>query len=166
MHRVSSTIKIEKVKSVTPPPPLPESQVRNHVALHLIFLGLASGVLLMSFLMRYEDETRVFLPWGQAAIPSMCSSKVLFGIDCPGCGLTRACIAISHGQFAKAWKFNPASYAVYLFIAAQLPWHLIQLWRLQNRHPPLESSIVYMAPIGLVLLLFTSWLIRLPSLIG
>jgi uncharacterized membrane protein SirB2 len=154
------------VNSAIQEPPLSESQTRSHVALHLIFLIVATGVFVMSFLMRYENETRVFLPWGQAAIPSVCSSKVLFGIDCPGCGLTRAFIAISHAHFTEAWNFNPASYAVYLFVAAQIPWHLIQLWRLRKRQPPLESSIVYLAPIGLVLVLFTSWLVRLPSLLG
>ncbi len=137
------------------------ASVRSQIYLHLLFLSLATTVMVMSFVMRYESGTRVFLPGFTSAIPSMCSSRVLLGIDCPGCGLTRAFIAISHGQFSAAWKFNPASFAVYAFVAVQIPWHLMQLSRIRHLRPPIESSVVYLAPIGLVIVLFVSWLIRL-----
>ena len=138
---------------------------RSEICLHLLFLGMATIVLLMSFLMRYEEGTRVFLPGIQSAIPSICSSRLLFGINCPGCGLTRAFIAISHGQFQAAWNFNPASFAVYAFVAVQIPWHLMQLWRFSRHRPPIEHAVVYLAPIGLVIVLFVNWLLRLQNMV-
>ena len=141
-----------------------DSFVRSEIILHLLFLALACSVLLMSLLMSSDGGTQVFLPGFKSAIPAMCSTRVLFGIDCPGCGLTRAFIAISHGQFLQAWEFNHASFFVYAFVAAQLPWHLVQLWRLARHRLPIKSNVVYLAPIGLVVVLFVNWLIKLPSM--
>ena len=151
---------------VTPRPIRVATSVRGDVALHVLFLSMATVVLLMSCLMSNDGGSKIFLPGFKTAIPSMCSTRVLTGIDCPGCGLTRAFVSISHGRFLEAWQFNPASFAVYAFVAAQIPWHSIQLWRIARRRRPLESNLVYLAPIGLVVILMANWLIKLPSMIG
>jgi hypothetical protein len=139
-----------------------EASVRGDVALHALFLSMATVVLLMSCLMSNDGGSQVFLPGFETAIPSMCSTRVLTGIDCPGCGLTRAFISISHGRFLEAWHFNAASFAVYAFVVAQIPWHSIQLWRIARRRRPLESNLVYLAPIGLVVVMMINWFIKLP----
>jgi len=36
-----------------------------------------------------------------------CPFKMVFGIPCPTCGVTRACAAVSHLNFAQAFGFNP-----------------------------------------------------------
>lgn len=151
---------------VTPRQVRAESWLRGDVALHVLFLSMATAVLVMSCLMRNDGGSKVFLPGFETAIPSMCSTRVLMGIDCPGCGLTRAFISISQGRFLDAWNFNPASFAVYAFVAAQIPWHSIQLWRIYQGRRPLESSFVYLVPIGLVIILMINWLIKLPAMIG
>ena len=42
-----------------------------------------------------------------------CPTKLLFNIDCPGCGFQRAIHAIIHGEFKRAFSLNP-----FLFLAA------------------------------------------------
>lgn len=42
-----------------------------------------------------------------AASFPLCPSAGLFGVPCPGCGLTRATIAIFHGHFAEAFALHP-----------------------------------------------------------
>lgn len=37
---------------------------------------------------------------------TICIWKNLLGIDCPGCGMTRAILAVFHGHFALAWAYN------------------------------------------------------------
>jgi hypothetical protein len=37
----------------------------------------------------------------------LCPSAALLGIPCPGCGLTRATLALFHGDFAAALRFHP-----------------------------------------------------------
>lgn len=38
---------------------------------------------------------------------SVCVVKVHTGFPCPGCGMTRAIIALFHGDFAAAFKWHP-----------------------------------------------------------
>ena len=42
------------------------------------------------------------------------------GVVLPGCGLTRATVALVGGDFATAWAYNPASYVVAVLVAAGL----------------------------------------------
>jgi hypothetical protein len=45
--------------------------------------------------------------WLQDNAPA-CMFKVLFGIDCPGCGMTRAFFALLRGDLAGSLTYNPA----------------------------------------------------------
>lgn len=45
-------------------------------------------------------------PYGQAWLPG-CMFHKLTGLNCPGCGMTRAAYASLHGKFAEAFRFNP-----------------------------------------------------------
>ena len=69
-------------------PELNPAFVRSELILHWLFFSMAAVVLLLSFLMKSEGEKAVFLPGIQAAMPETCAAKRLFGIDCPGCGMT------------------------------------------------------------------------------
>ena len=45
--------------------------------------------------------------WLEGA-PTLCLWQRLLGVECPGCGMTRALSAALHGDFAAAWSFNRA----------------------------------------------------------
>lgn len=53
-----------------------------------------------------------------------CLFRAMTGYLCPGCGMTRAALAILEGNFAKAWQYNPLSltllpiFAIYLLYKA------------------------------------------------
>ena len=46
---------------------------------------------------------------GIALIP--CPVRSAIGIPCPGCGMTRSCLALAQGEFVSAWKFHPFSFS-------------------------------------------------------
>ena len=62
----------------------------------------------------------LFLPLAIYIIPyewwftgeSFCLYKLLFGIECWGCGITRACIAALYGNFNDALIYHPAVFIV------------------------------------------------------
>ncbi len=71
-----------------------------------------------------------------SGVPSvnLCQFKLATGLPCPGCGLTRATILMAHGDFTRAWMYNPfilaifpamVVLAIYPFIMAQLPERVI-----------------------------------------
>ena len=39
-----------------------------------------------------------------------CVFKGVTGMPCPGCGMTRACLAILQGEFSTAWRYHPFSF--------------------------------------------------------
>lgn len=129
--------------------------------MHWLFLTIAAVVLLLSFLMRSEGEQSVFLPGLQSAMPEMCGAKVLLGISCPGCGLTRSFIAISSGQLRHAWNLNPASFLLYLFVAVQIPWQIFQLSRVHANRPIIDTMWVFAPLVICSTGLTIQWLVKL-----
>ncbi len=73
-------------------------------------------------------------------LPSVCTFRNMTGIDCPGCGLTRGFVAISHGQIASAWNYNPASFLWFGVIAFQIPFRGMRLWRYYRARKASQTS--------------------------
>ena len=36
-----------------------------------------------------------------------CPLLKVTGLPCPGCGMSRSCLALVHGQWAEVWRLNP-----------------------------------------------------------
>jgi hypothetical protein len=49
----------------------------------------------------------VFVPHWLLEVSPPCLFTALLGVECWGCGLTRATVAALHGQLALAWSLNP-----------------------------------------------------------
>ncbi len=63
------------------------------------------------------------------AVP-ICPSALLAGVPCPGCGLTRAALALSQGDLAGATALNPLAIVVVPLLggaAAHAAWRYV--WR-------------------------------------
>lgn len=58
-----------------------------------------------------------------------CINKMLFGIDCPGCGLQRSIVLLFQGNFQEAFVMYPAIYSL-LFLMCYLIFSRVK--RLQN----------------------------------
>ncbi|MCW8133624.1 MAG: DUF2752 domain-containing protein [Planctomycetota bacterium] len=68
------------------------------------------------------------LPPGTLPSISVCWFKNQTGFPCPGCGLTRSFVAISHGDLPAAWHFNPFGFFFYALSIALAAWPLLA-WR-------------------------------------
>ena len=76
-------------------------QTRNSVLLAKMFLILLVLAGIYIRLSGQALETIYFLP---------CIFKGVTDIPCPGCGMTRACLAILQGEFSTAWRYHPFSF--------------------------------------------------------
>jgi len=106
----------------------------HHVATgrteHLWILAIAAIALAGSFVLRLSAEGNLVfpIPWLGLAIPlpQACFSRLIFGVSCPGCGLTRSFVAIGQGDVHSAFLLNPMGPAVYLLCLLQVPYRLAE----------------------------------------
>lgn len=57
------------------------------------------------------------LPLGRFGV-DICALHFVTGLPCPGCGLTRAFVALSHGQLSDAVAMNPFVLVLFPFFVA------------------------------------------------
>ncbi len=97
----------------------------------------------------------------------LCLVAVLFHVPCPGCGLTRAALALAHGDFVGAFAFHPLSFALVPLVGAVVAVHVaryVSTGTLSGAAPlPRAIEIVSAA---LVVLLIGVWVARLFGFFG
>ena len=151
---------MEAVDSDSELPANMESGVASLLWMHGVFFLASLVVVAMSMLMRSEGVTAVYLPGTSLPLPDTCMAKRMFGLPCPGCGMTRAFISIGHGQWGRAWGFNPASFILYPFVAVQIPWHAMQYWLCRRRGSGVVVPLIHFVPIAMAVVLLMQWLWR------
>lgn len=89
-----------------------------------------------------------------------CPFLTLTGIPCPGCGMTRSCLALVHGDLALAWSYHPFSFLLVSIAAAFafFPGRLRLAWSRLSRP---ARQITVLCGIALAL---GRWISRLPFL--
>jgi hypothetical protein len=129
---------------------------------HTVLLLVSVGVLLAAFVLSIRNESQVVLPLVQIPLPELCAARQLFGLSCPGCGLTRSFISLAHGDIATAWSYNPAGVWLFAILALQIPFRSIQLCRIRSQQT--EFTIPWAAQFVLLILavaLLSQWTLRL-----
>lgn len=89
----------------------------------------------------------LYAPWSQTG-PVLCPFRLLTGLPCPGCGLTRSFCAIAQGRWGDAFAdhlFGPALMAA---LVVGIP--LLYAEALTRRANPLLRAILYSKRLGLV----------------
>ncbi len=125
-----------------------------------ILLGATCVVVLAAILQVRGPET-VVIPVVDIALPGTCTYKEFVGVECPGCGLTRCFISLAHGRPVAAWYFNPAGILFFAIVAGQIPFRVIQIWRI--RHGLAEYRLGHFPHylLGILIVsLLTQWLVR------
>ena len=124
-----------------------------------ILLGVAIAVPLLGLSMTVlGGGKRVSLGFAPATpLPQTCASRWLFGIDCPGCGLTRSIIYLMHGQLAESLKIHRLGWLFLLLIVSQIPYRLWCLYGNGVRVPwnDLADRVLWGGLIGLLVLNWT-----------
>lgn len=152
----SSDEAIEPAASPTTARPRPDP------VYHAVLLAVCTSVIGLALLLSVRSGTQVLVPLWGAPLPELCTFRRLTGMGCPGCGMTRCFIALAHGDLRSAWTYNPAGLLFFAIIAFQLPFRSLQLWRIRNGQPELQTG--WLGHSVLVLLATTmilQWILRL-----
>lgn len=100
---------------------------------HKYSLAISAFVILLSVLLPLPTGGKLVV-FGIES-PPLCVFQAKFGIDCPGCGLTRSFVSMGHVEFAKAWAFNRVGPLFFLVFFFQIPYRLLAL-----RDPKLQLT--------------------------
>jgi hypothetical protein len=89
-------------------------------------------------------------------LPETCWSRSVFGVKCPGCGLTRSIVYLAHGDWRASWEMHRVGFVMALVILAQFPYCIAGLrYRMDY---PLGRTFASIVAWGLILLLIGNWL--------
>ncbi len=98
----------------------------------------------------------------------LCPTAGLFGIPCPGCGLTRATIAAASGEFAAALQLHPLVFVVapvYIAVLGTLGMSYVRGGGDRPLSPRVNLAVSVLA-ISLFVLLFALWVARFLGYFG
>lgn len=127
---------------------------------HRLILAIAAGIVLAACILQVRADQRVAVSLlSRWPLPEVCQSKVLFGVDCPGCGLTRSFVHLAHGNVPASLAVHPLGWLVALFVVAQVPY---RVWALKSRSAaPLGDRTPWIITGVIFALLLAVWLARL-----
>ena len=93
--------------------------------------------------------------------PSVCMSKNLLNVSCPGCGMTRSVTSTAHGDFKAAFKFH--AFGPFILGVGAIAWILLAAGLVTNKNllPDLNSRGVTFGIVGWLVLLILYWIVRL-----
>lgn len=139
-----------------------ESPERASLTFHWVMLAICSTVLIASFALNFQAGETVYLPWGDLAVPPSCGMKLFWGVNCPGCGLTRSFILLAHGDLAGSLAYNPSGILLFAVVLFQVPYRLGQLWRVRRGLPcwnlGMTPAVVFSAIFAVMLV---QWVVKL-----
>lgn len=141
---------------------VPAQKVSPEIIFHAAILGVAIAVILASCLLSVDGPSTVLLPWFDSPIPPTCGMRIYYGLDCPGCGLTRSFITLAHGDLWASLRFNPAGVLLFAALVFQIPYRVVQLFRTQRGLPTqklMPLTVWFWASVGAVLL--SQWIWKL-----
>lgn len=136
------------------------SPLRGAKALHASLWLASLAVLVAASLLQVRSAQTVVIPVINRPLPELCYWRVMLGINCPGCGLTRCFISAAHGDVAAAWQFNPLGVFLFAGVVFQVPYQLWQLWRLTTGRREFRSISLPYVMLGVSVLLIVQWLCR------
>ncbi len=90
-----------------------------------------------------------------------CSLRLILGVPCWSCGMTRAFVAGVRGDLAAAWAFNPAGLWLLGMVGVQPPYRFVRI-RWPGRLPGTWQPEAIMAGVSAVVVL-AAWIIRLTT---
>ena len=143
---------------------------------HWFILVGSLVVFALALALSVRGEEQVIVPVAGRPLPGLCGSRMLLGVQCPGCGLTRCFINLAHSisntvlaggdalqgelagatkraagardNLARAWHFNPGGLLLFAAMLAQIPFRSWRLWRIYRGQENLDGYHPMLTRVG------------------
>jgi hypothetical protein len=127
---------------------------------HQTMLLIACGVVAFAFLLQVREDSRVELRLLPGyPLPETCATHQLFGVDCPGCGLTRSFIHLSRWDWRASLAVHRLGWLIAAAVLLQIPYRVAALRR--GSEFPLGRTFAIRFGQALIALLIANWLLGL-----
>jgi hypothetical protein len=127
-------------------------------------LCLALLIIAASFALRRSETQGITLVWPQIELPPLCASRALFGIECPGCGLTRSFVALAAGDLQESWRLHRLGWLLALAVVGQIPYRMYALRQLRTNESAIQRLWPKLFGHFLISMLISNWLLRISGL--
>ena len=94
-------------------------------------------------------------------LPGTCVSREVFGVRCPGCGLSRSFVALAHGDWTGSFAFHRVGPIVYLYLCALVVFHGYGAFRHDRKLSRALVRAHHWGGVGMISLLLGNWLYSL-----
>ena len=91
-----------------------------------------------------------------------CIFHSLTDLACPGCGMTRACLALVRGKFGVAWSYHPFSF---LIVGLAIPAAFFPMW-LKSTWARRSTTTQNLIAISGIILCLSIWIIKIRDSLG
>ena len=124
---------------------------------HKEMLCVAALILVLAFVLQVKGEEKVIMPGLPAyPLPETCVARQLWGIRCPGCGLTRSFIFLAHGDWSASFRMHRLGWLLAAAVIIQLPYRALAL----RGRPTLPLWLGRLFGLTLIVLLIGNWLLE------
>jgi hypothetical protein len=121
-------------------------------------LVIACLVIVASFLLRVRGGDQVeLLGVPEFALPPLCLSRAWFGVECPGCGLTRSFVYLAQGDCQGSWAAHHLGWLLAAFAVLQVPYRIHGLCRPHQALIPFKLR--HWISLTLIGLLIGNWVV-------
>jgi hypothetical protein len=108
-----------------------------------------------------RSDQRVYLRCVPSLVlPPLCGAREMFGINCPGCGLTRSIIHFSRGCWSESLHDHRLGGLLAVFILGQIPYRIVEL---RCKQPLLPRWARITVANALIALLLGNWILDLAN---
>ncbi len=95
---------------------------------------------------------------GGYPLPETCGARTLFGVRCPGCGLTRSFIHLAEGDWRASWRSHRLGWLIAALVAFQIPYRMRAI--LQPDRTTLPARWTGTIAWAVIALLLANWLVE------
>lgn len=148
-----------------PPPSTAPVMVEARVGYQRMLLAGTVVILIACLILPAPNGAgEMRLPGFETPLPTFCMLKRDYGIDCPGCGLTRCFVSMGHGHVTSAWGYHPVGVFLFLLLVLQIPYRLYQIRRLRRGRDEFTHWSQWALVCLTVIALLGQWVLRLTSI--
>lgn len=141
---------------------LPEKGLTSDPATHKMFLAISLLMIVTPFFLSCSTETEARVFVGSRPLPGICIAKML-GASCPGCGMTRSFVYLTHGEVRESLKLHRIGALLYLYLVIQvgLRWYLLK--RPEAAKETWAINLQHWSATAIILLLIANWFFGLST---